>query len=315
MSKYNTKIGSIPFSSYIYNAAGPKDATYEELLLIAQSDSAAITMKSCTLEPREGNPEPRYAFTAEPYGSVSASGLPNLGYKAYVDLSERMKREFPDKPVIASVAGLALHEFPTLVQAFQQSHADLIEVNLHSCPKEKDKQQLAHDVEAVEKVLTSIMSLGSKPVGLKLPMFSDSDHIEKLAAVFKKYNVAFISTVSSVSPALVIDVETETAAIKPKSGLGGMGGAYVKPFALANVRAFSQLLSRSSVAIVGVGGVRTGKDAFEFLLAGADTVQIGTTFYEEGPACFKRVTQEFTAIMETKGYECIADAKGKLKLL
>ena len=111
--------------------------------------------------------------------SISTSGLPNLGYKAYIVLAERMKREFPGKPVIASVAGLALDEFPGLVQAFQNSDADLIEVNLHSCPKEKDKQQLAHDVQATESVLKSIMKLGKKPVGVKLPMFSDSDHIER----------------------------------------------------------------------------------------------------------------------------------------
>lgn len=315
MKTLGTTIGDIEFSGYIFNAAGPKDATYEELVPIARSESAAITMKSCTMEPRDGNPEPRYAFTPEPFGSVSTSGLPNLGYKAYVDLAGRIKSEFPNKPVIASVAGLALHEFPTLVGAFQHSKADLIEVNLHSCPKEKNKQQLAHDPAAVDGVLGSITKLGSKPIGVKLPMYSDTDLIESLAAVFKKYSIAFLACVSSMSPALVIDPETETALIKPKNGIGGMGGAYVKPFALANVRIFAQLLHGTRVAVIGVGGVNTGKDAFEFLLAGADAVQVGTTFYEEGPTCFARVKNEFTAIMQKKGYDSIADAKGKLKLL
>jgi len=315
MRTFDTNIGGLHFSGYIYNAAGPKDATYEELVPIAASASVAITMKSCTLEARDGNPEPRYAFTAEPYGSISASGLPNLGYKAYIELAARIKREFPNKPVVASVAGLALDEFAILVEAFQHSQSDMIEVNLHSCPKEKGKQQLAHDVEGIEKVLTAIMKLGKKPVGVKLPMYSDIDHIETLATLFKKHGVAFISTVSSVSPALVIDAETETALIKPKAGIGGMGGSYVKPFALANVRAFAQLLQDTSVSVVGVGGVRTGKDVFDFLLAGADAVQIGTTFYEEGPQCFQRVAVEFASIMEHKGYNCISDAKGKLKLL
>jgi len=315
MNKFNTTIGGVSLSGYIFNAAGPKDATYDELVPIAWSDSAAITMKSCTIEPREGNAEPRYAFTPEPYGSISTSGLPNLGYKAYVELAGRMKSEFPGKPIIASVAGLSLDDFPRLVQAFQDSDADLIEVNIHSCPKEKDKQQLAHDVQAIERVLISIMKLGKKPMGVKLPMFSDTDHIGKIAAAFIKYSVAFVSTVSSVTPALVIDTETESAVIKPKSGIGGMGGSYVKPFALANVRIFSELLKDSGVSVIGVGGVKTGKDAFEFLLAGADAVQIGTAFYEEGPECFTRVTDEFAAIMASKGYKHIADANGKLKLL
>lgn len=312
---YETTLGGIKLSGYIFNAAGPKDATYEELVPIAQSASAAITMKSCTLEPRDGNPEPRYAFTAAPYGSVSASGLPNLGYRAYVELAQRMKREYAQKPVVASVAGLTLEEFPTLVKAFQESDADLIEVNLHSCPKEKHKPQLAYDAQAIDKVLTSIMQLGKKPVGVKLPMYSDTDHIEKLANLFKKHSVAFVSTVSSVSPALVINSETETAVIKPKAGMGGMGGAYVKPFALANVRVFSNCLSDTGISVIGVGGIHTGKDVFDFLLSGADAVQIGTTFYEEGPTCFQRVADEFASIMQAKQYKSIAAAKGKLKLL
>lgn len=315
MDDYKTTVAGVTFDGYIYNAAGPKDATYDELVTIAKSASVAITMKSCTIEPRIGNPEPRYAFIADPYGSISASGLPNLGYRAYVKLAEQMKAEFPTKPLVASVAGLAQTEFVTLVEAFQQSSADLIEVNLHSYPKAKDAPQLAHDVGAVDNLLASIMQLGRKPVGVKLPMYSDMDLIESLTAVFIKHHVQFITTVSSVSPALVIDCESETAAIKPKAGMGGMGGTCIKPFALANVRAFSEFLKGTDISIVGVGGVRSGKDAFEFLLAGADAVQIGTTFYEDGPGCFERVAGEFKAIMSGKEYAKISDAKGKLRLL
>ncbi len=315
MSKYGTTIGGIQLPGFIFNAAGPKDATYEELVIIAKSESAAVTMKSCTLESREGNPEPRYAFTSEPFGSISASGLPNLGYKEYVQLAARMKAEFPEKPVVASVAGLTIPEFATLVEAFQNSEADLIEMNLHSCPKPTDKPQLAYDVGAVEEVLRLVMSLGRKPVGVKLPMYSDASHIQLLASLLKKYSVAFVATVSSVSPALIVDAETETAVIKPKAGLGGMGGAYVKPFALANVRLFAEALQDSTVSVIGVGGILSGKDAFEFLLAGATGVQVGTTFYEEGPDCFGRLNAEFDSIMKRKGYSKIEDAKCKLKLL
>ncbi len=315
MKTYDTTIGGTKLPGYIFNAAGPKDATYEELVVIARSASVAVTMKSCTIDSREGNPEPRYAFTPEPYGSISASGLPNLGYKAYVELAKTIKQKFPEKPVIASVAGLTLDEFVVLVAAFQNSQADLIEINLHSCPKDKNHPQLAYNLKDVETVLQSLAKVGDKPIGVKLPMYSDTDFIDKLAVLFQEYGISFVTTVSSVSPALVIDTETETALIKPKSGLGGMGGAYVKPFALANVRAFSTSLRDSSISVIGVGGVRTGKDAFDFLLAGADAVQVGTTFYEEGPDCFERIEQEFASIMQRKGYGSISDAKGKLKLL
>src|SRR5688500_5561415 len=104
VSALGTTVGGVALRGYVFNAAGPKDATYEELHRIATAESVAVTMKSCTVQAREGNPEPRYAFTPEPFGSVSASGLPNLGYKAYVDLAGRIRSEFPGKPVVASVA-------------------------------------------------------------------------------------------------------------------------------------------------------------------------------------------------------------------
>eukprot|EP00959_Pyramimonas_sp_CCMP1952_P279910 5852224-Pyramimonas_sp.AAC.2 len=100
--------------------------------------------------------------------------------------------------------------------------------------------------------------------------------------------------------------------IKPKGGFGGLGGAYVKPVALANVRQFSQLL-RDDIDVVGVGGVTSGTDAFELILCGAKAVQVGTKHWSEGASCFTRIANELQAIMESKGYTSIEDFRGKLK--
>jgi dihydroorotate dehydrogenase (fumarate) len=96
--------------------------------------------------------------------------------------------------------------------------------------------------------------------------------------------------------------------------MGGLGGDFVKPLALGNVWNFYNRL-QGKVDIVGVGGVRTGKDAFEFLLAGADAVQIGTTWAQEGIGSFQRISDEFDQIMSEHGYAEIKSAKGKLKTL
>jgi len=102
--------------------------------------------------------------------------------------------------------------------------------------------------------------------------------------------------------------------IKPKGGFGGIGGAYVKPTSLANVRKFRELL-RPEIDIIGCGGVETGIDAFEFLLCGASAVQVGTQYAKEGPLCFGQLEEELIEVLERKGYKSIADAKGKLKVL
>lgn len=92
----------------------------------------------------------------------------------------------------------------------------------------------------------------------------------------------------------------------------GCPGNYIKPIALANVRTFYELL-QGRVSIFGVGGVSTGKDVFEYILAGADAVQVGTAFQEEGEDVFGRIILEFEDILHKKGYKSIHDFKGNLK--
>src|SRR3989338_11035663 len=101
----STKIAGVKLKTCVFNTAGPADVTLDELKVIAQSQSSAVTMKSCTLEAREGNPEPRYADLE--FGSINSMGLPNLGYKAYVEFSKILKKKYK-KPVVASICGMSL---------------------------------------------------------------------------------------------------------------------------------------------------------------------------------------------------------------
>ena len=304
-----TKLAGVEFDSYICNASGPIDSTLKELESIAKSNSFAVMMKSCTIEAREGNQEPRY--TRLPLGSIQSMGLPNLGYKEYVKFATQLKKY--NKPLIASVAGLSIEDYRQMVQAFQNSDVDLIEVNL-SCPNLEGKPQVAYDLEQTEQVLRGISNLGEKPIGLKLPPFYDFVHHKQMADLIEKYKISFITCINSVGNTLIIDSEAETPVIKPKKGFGGLCGDYIKPIALANVRAFYELLG-DKISIFGVGGIKSGVDAFEFLLAGADAVQIATAFEKEGPSCFTRINGELEKILQKKGYNSVEEVKGKLKYL
>lgn len=266
-------------------------------------------MKSCTIEPRAGNPEPRYADV--PLGSINSMGLPNLGYKKYIEFAQILKKY--NKPIIASVSGFSIEDYKTMVSAFQKSEADLIEVNL-SCPNVIGKPQVGYDIEQSENILKQISNLGDKPIGLKLPPYLDIIHRKQIAEIIKKYNISFIVCINSVGNTLIIDGEKETPLIKPNNGMGGLGGDYIKPIALANVRTFYELLG-DKVAIIGAGGIKTGMDAFEFLLAGATAVQVGTIFEQEGSDCFARINQELETILAQKNYSSIQDVLGKLKYL
>jgi len=304
------KIANKNFGSYIINASGAKDTTFKELKILAESVSGAITMKTCTLKARDGNSNPRCVFT--PFGLIQSMGWPNLGYKKYIEFAKKLKEKH-NKPIIASVGGFSIEEYKTITKAFQKSDVDLIEISL-SCPNLDNHPQIGYDFEETDRLLSELVNLGEKPLGLKLPAYLDFALQEKMAKIIKKYKISFITCVNSLGNSLIIDSRSEKPIIKPKKGRGGLSGGYVKPIALGNVQGFYNLL-KDKVFIFGVGGIKTGEDVFEFLLAGADAVQIATTFEKEGISCFQRINKEFIEILRKKGYKDIQEAKGKLKFL
>lgn len=305
----STTIAGVRFPTCVMNAAGARCVTEEELRGLGRSQAGAIVTKSMTLEPRTGNPEPRYYRF--PTGSINSMGLPNLGYKVYAALIPHLQRF--GKPVIASVAGLCEGDFLTIAKAMNDSRPDLIEINL-SCPNIPGKPQIGYDPEASERVLAAVRQLVSVPMGVKLPPYFDPVHHEAMARVIERVDAQFLSLINSVGNGLVVDPESEAVVIKPKGGFGGLGGALIKPVALANVRAFWKLFS-GRMPIIGVGGVVTGTDVFEHLLCGASAVQVGTVLMEEGVSAFERLERELIAVMEKKGYSSVEACRGKLKEL
>ena len=147
-----------------------------------------------------------------------------------------------------------------------------------------------------EEIMKIVGDVSDKPWGVKLPPYFDFVHFEEMASILNSSKISFIVSINSIGNALFIDWETEKVVIKPKGGFGGLGGKYIKPTALANVRKFHELLNKK-IRIAGVGGVYTGIDAFEFILSGATLLQLGTSFAQEGPQIFARISRELIEIM------------------
>jgi len=305
----STTIAGVKFPSCFMNASGAMCVTREELLTLGQSRAGAIVTKSMTVEAREGNPSPRYY--GFPGGSINSMGLPNLGYKVYAELIPELKQY--GKPVIASVAGLCEDDFPTIAKVINASRPDLIEVNL-SCPNIPGKPQIGYDAETSERLLTRLRKVITVPMGVKLPPYFDPAHHKVMGDVISRCGVDFLNVINSVGNGLVVDSEREVPVIKPKGGFGGVGGAIIKPVALANVRAFWKIFE-GRVPIIGTGGVMDGVDAFEHVLCGASAVQIGTVLVEEGIGVFDRLEMELATLLSKKRYQTLADCRGKLKEL
>ncbi len=305
-----TSLAGVNLESCIFNASGAADMTLEELEIIAKSASSAITMKSCTRQPRDGNPEPRYADLES--GSINSMGLPNLGYKAYIEFASTLKKNY-QKPIIASVCGMTLEDDVTMFEAFGNSEIDIIEFNPGS-PNTIGKPIVGYDAAEMDRLLDAVSKVAKNPFGVKLPPYFDLAHFDEIAKVIKKYPVKFVTCINSLGNGLAIDAKSEKPLIKPKGGFGGIGGKYAKFTALANVRRFYELFE-DKIQVIGVGGVYTGTDAFEFILAGATAVQIGTAFLQKGPGIFASVEGELKDLMNQKGYTKLSDFRGKLKTL
>ncbi|MBI5392997.1 dihydroorotate oxidase [Candidatus Woesearchaeota archaeon] len=309
-NNFKTSIAGFKLQNYFFNASGPRCMTIDELTSLGESQSSVILSKSCTLLPREGNPEPRYCDL--PHGSINSMGLPNLGYQKYGEFAPLLKKY--NKPYFVSVSGLSLADNIKIISDLSDiQEIAAFELNL-SCPNVIGKPQVGYDFNQTRQVLGEVMRITKKPLGVKLPPYFDFAHFEEMAKILNNHKISFVSCINSLGNGLFIDADSEKAVIKPKGGFGGLGGEYVKPTALANVRKFYELL-RKDIAIIGVGGIATGRDAFEFLLCGASAAQVGTAYQQQGTAVFARLEKEFAAFLEKKGCHSLDEVKGKLKTI
>ncbi|HII4257529.1 TPA: dihydroorotate oxidase [Enterococcus faecium] len=302
------------FANPLMNASGVHCMTTQELDELAHSEAGAFITKSCTINERKGNPEPRYFDV--PLGSINSMGLPNLGFSYYLEyaLAYEKVQENQNQPLFFSIAGMSVQENLEMLEKIEKSGFNgITELNL-SCPNLPGKPQLAYDFEATYETLKEVFSIFSKPLGIKLPPYFDFAHFDQMADILNQFPLTYVNAINSVGNGLYIDTEQEAVVIKPKEGFGGIGGEYIKPTALANVRAFYTRL-KPEIQIIGTGGIRTGQDAFEHLLCGASMLQIGTELHKEGPEIFSRIIKELTQIMSEKGYTSIDEFKGKLRTI
>jgi dihydroorotate dehydrogenase (fumarate) len=312
MLNLQTHLGNYQFANPLMNASGVHCMDKTELDEMVASASGSLVTKSATVLPRPGNPEPRYADLA--LGSINSMGLPNLGIDYYLDYVQQYQQDYPDQPLFMSIVGTTFADNIAVARRIQASDFNgLTEINL-SCPNVPGEPQTAYDPDQTVKILDELFTFFTKPLGVKLPPFFDLAQFDQMAAILNRYPLAFINTMNSLGNGLMIDPATDTVLIKPKGGFGGIGGAFAKPIALANVRAFRQRL-KPEIAIIGTGGVQTGRDVYDLILCGANMVQVGTALHQQGTGIFDRLLSELSGVMQTKGYSSLDEFRGQLRTI
>lgn len=308
----SASLSDLKLKSCILNASGALCMSSDELLELDKSNSGGIITKTCTIYTKEGNPRPRYYHDENI--SLNSMGLPNMSYEEYAKCADRVT-----KPYIVSVAGdVTENVINILEQCIAHPKINGVELNI-SCPNicSADKI-LGYHFDELEKFLSSIhpqilkLNETNKPIGIKLPPYFEPYQFKIISQIVGKYNFNFVTTINSVPNCLVIDTETEMPVIKPKNGIGGLGGRYIKYVVLSNIYQLRKHL-KDEIQIIGCGGIMNGEDVFQHLLAGASLVQIGTVLMQEGTSAFDRIERELIEIMKKKNYSCLKDFTGKLK--
>ena len=236
-------------------------------------------------------------------------GLPNFGYRYYCDFIENIHQY--NKKCFLSIANLNNNDTVEIMKYIKnKDYISYPEINV-SCPNIIGKEQLAYNFPYLEYFLNEVMEKHyNKPYGLKLPPFFDPVHICKITNLISHYpNIKYLTCVNSIGNALDIDLSTNGSLIKPKNGLGGLGGDYLLPVALSNVYQFKKALPH--LDIIGCGGVKTGQDVYKHILVGASLVQVGTTLNRDGISCINRILNELKDEMDKRNFTSLNDFRGK----
>jgi dihydroorotate dehydrogenase (NAD+) catalytic subunit len=299
---YSTKIGSKRFSNPIFTASGCASSGQELSQFFPLTELGAIVTKSIMTKPRAGRNTPRMAET--PSGMLNSIGLQGPGIDAFLEndipwlVDQKVK-------VIVSIAGETVEEYGVLARRLRAvSGISAVEVNI-SCPNVENRGQVfaCHSDTSVAVIEAVRRNIGGElPIVAKLsPDVTDIVEIAKSVINAGVDGLALINTLLG----MVIDINS----MKPKLAgkTGGLSGPAIRPVAVRAIYQVHQVFP--NIPIVGMGGVSTGRDALELILAGASAVSIGTASFGNPNAAIL-VKNQLSDLLVERGFKDFRDAIG-----
>ncbi|MGB2827838.1 MAG: dihydroorotate dehydrogenase [Dehalococcoidales bacterium] len=259
----------------------------------------AIVCKGTMLKPRDGNSQPRLVET--PSGMLNSIGLQNIGVKALIAEKAPLWAEW-HVPVIVNIAGETVEEYAQLAQELDGiPGVSALEVNI-SCPNiSAGGAEFGVHPEPAARVTASVRANTSLPVLVKLT--PNTGEIARVAAAVAEAGADAISLINTVR-GMAIDVYTRKALLGNRTG--GLSGPAIKPIALAMVYEVAGVVD---LPVVGCGGIASGSDAIEFIMAGASAVQVGTASFANPNAPID-VLEGIEQFMSREGVKDISELVG-----
>jgi len=297
-----TKIASLKLKNPTILASGLMDEDAGSMKRIINCGAGAVVTKSIGLKSRGGYANP--TIVELEYGILNAMGLPNPGINEFGEEIKKLKRL--NAPIIGSVFGSNSKEFVELGKKMQSYGANALELNM-SCPHAKGYGlEIGSDPRLVKEITSKVKESVEIPVFVKLS--SNIANLGEIAKAAEKGNADGIVAINTIK-AMKIDIELRIPVLANK--IGGYSGKAIKPI---GVRCVYEIAENVDIPIIGVGGVTTGEDALEYIMAGASAVQIGTAIYYRELDVFKKVCKEMENWMNEHSVKKLSELIGAAHL-
>lgn len=299
----NTKVNlaGVELKNPVMTASGTFGSGAEYSEFVDLNKLGAVVTKGVANVPWPGNPTPRIAETYG--GMLNAIGLQNPGIDVFCKRDIPFLKQF-DTKIIVNVCGKTTEDYLEVVERLGDEPVDLLEINI-SCPNVKEGGiAFGQNPKAVEAITKAVKKVAKQPVIMKLsPNVTDIRETAKAAEAGGADVLSLINTLTGMK----IDVYKQDFALANKTG--GLSGPAIKPVA---VRMVYEAANAVNIPIIGMGGIQTGEDAMEFILAGATAVAVGTANFNN-PFATEQVAAGIEAYMSQMGVDDIRDLIGKVK--
>lgn len=301
MADLSVNICGIDFKNPVIPASGVfgYGREYEELFPLEKL--GGIATKGTTLNRRTGNLSPRIAET--PSGMLNSVGLQNPGIDHFIE------KELPylltkDTVILANIAGSTVEECVRVAEKLDPTDVHMIELNI-SCPNVKQGgAAFGTNCEMAAEVVRNVRKATSKPLVVKL-----SPNVTSIADIAKAVEDAGADAVSLINTLLGMRIDINTGRPILKNNVGGMSGRAVFPIA---VRMVWQVANAVDIPIIGMGGVSSGRDAVELMMAGASAVQVGAAIFTD-PYAPVKIIDEINDFLDSKNIASVRDIIGTVK--
>jgi dihydroorotate dehydrogenase (NAD+) catalytic subunit len=296
-----TSLCGISLRNPVLAASGTYAYGLEFAPLVDLNGLGGIIVKGLSREPIAGNPAPRLWETEA--GMMNSVGLQNIGVRAFVSEKLPLLRSF-SVPVFANVFGYALEDYVEVVRVLEDAEGlAAYELNV-SCPNTKHGGIFfSSDPALLGEVVAAVRQVARRPLIVKL-----SPNVAAIAPLARAAAAAGADAVSLVNTFIALAIDVRTRKPRIGGGFGGLSGPAIKPIALRMVYEAAQAVS---IPVIGLGGIATGEDAAEFLIAGASAVEVGTaTFWD--PAAPHRIIGELERFLAGERIASVREIVGTL---